>query len=70
MNIPVSSMSTAEKLAAMEELWTSLQHDRDSIPPPEWHAAILAQRQKRIDSGETSFATLDEVRMRLENLRK
>lgn len=70
MDLPISSMSTAEKLAAMELLWTSLQQDVDSAPPPEWHAKILADRQAQIDNGETSFSSLEEVRGRLENLRK
>jgi len=70
VNIPISTMSTAEKIAAMEELWTALQQDADSVSPPEWHAKVLAERQARIDKGETSFLTLEEIRSRLENLRK
>ena len=70
MNLPISTMSAAEKIAAMEELWTSLQHDSDAAPPPEWHAQVLAERQARIDKGETSFSTLEEVRARVENFRK
>lgn len=65
MNLPISSMSTAEKLEAMEQLWASLQVQQD-LPPPEWHRQILTERQKRIDSGEATFATLAEVRERLE----
>jgi hypothetical protein len=67
MNLPVSTMTTAEKLAAMEQLWASLQIDADSVTPPEWHGIILVERQKRIESGETKFSTLDEVRKRLES---
>lgn len=70
MDLPLSTMSTAEKLAAMEQLWNSLQSEVDSAPAPEWHAKILAERQARIDTGETSFSTIDEVRERLESLRK
>lgn len=67
MNLPISSMSTAEKLDAMEQLWASLQTQPDSISPPEWHAQVLAERRKRIENNETSFSSLDEVRERLEN---
>lgn len=67
MNLPISTMTIAEKLAAMEQLWASLQPDADSMAPPEWHGKILAERQKRIDNGATSFSTLDEVRKRLES---
>jgi hypothetical protein len=66
MNISVSSMTTAEKLEAMEQLWVSLQTSED-FTPPEWHREILAERQKRIDCGETTFSTVSEVRDRLRN---
>ena len=66
MELPVSSMTTAEKLAAMEQLWASLQVQED-FSPPQWHRQILEERQKRIDRGEVSFSTLEKVRERLSN---
>ncbi len=65
MNLPISTMTIAEKLAAMEQLWASLQLQHDDMPSPQWHAEILAERQKRIDNGKTAFSTLDEVQERL-----
>jgi len=50
MEIPVHTMSIAEKLDAMEQLWTSMQGLREQSLP-EWHGELLAERQKRIDSG-------------------
>ena len=70
MNLPIASMTTAEKIAAMEELWASLQSDAEAAPGPEWHAKVLAERQKRIDNGETTFSSLEELRERLENRHK
>ncbi|MFM7843945.1 MAG: addiction module protein [Planctomycetota bacterium] len=64
MNIPITSMTTAQKLEAMEQLWTSLQNSKD-FDHPEWHRQILAERQGRIDRGETKFSTVSEVRDRL-----
>ncbi len=58
-------MTTAEKLDAMEQLWASLQMQDGDAVPPQWHGEILAQRQKRIDSGETTFSSLEEVTERL-----
>lgn len=66
MSLPVTTMTTAQKLEAMEQLWASLQTSED-FTPPEWHSRILAERQKRIDCGETTFSTVDEVRERLRN---
>ncbi|HUG67959.1 MAG TPA: addiction module protein [Pirellulaceae bacterium] len=65
MNHPISSMTTAEKLEAMEQLWASLQSQSDEFSPPEWHRQVLAERQTRLDRGETTFSSLDEVRDRL-----
>ena len=65
--MPISSMTIAERIAAMEELWASLQRDADEIAPPDWHGRVLAERQKRNANGQTSFSSLEEVRARLEN---
>lgn len=70
MHLPLSSMTAAEKIAAMEELWASLQSDSDAASAPEWHATVLAERQKRIDNGETTFSSLQELRERVENRQK
>lgn len=64
MEIPIASMTTAEKLSAMEQLWMSLQVQPDHTPP-EWHKNVLAERQRKIDSGEVTFSTLDEVQERI-----
>jgi hypothetical protein len=60
-------MTTAEKIAAMEELWLSLQGEPDAPPPPDWHRQVLAERQSRLEHGETTLSPLEEVRERLEN---
>jgi len=65
MEIPVHNMSIAEKLNAMEQLWTSMQGSPEQSLP-EWHGELLSERQKRIDSGDASFSTLDEVKDRLD----
>lgn len=68
MDLHVSSMSTAEKLDAMEQLWTSLQTQSDHCSP-EWHQQILEERQQRVNQGQVAFFTLDEVRERIERKR-
>lgn len=61
MDLQITSMTTAQKLEAMEQLWASLQLQPDH-EMPEWHREVLAERQRRIDSGEATFSTLDERR--------
>ncbi len=66
MNLPISTMTTAEKVAAMEALWTSLQQAVDAPAAPDWHGRVLAERQSQLQRGETTFLTLEEVRANVE----
>ena len=68
MDFPLTSMTTAEKLVAMEQLWASLELQPD-LEMPQWHSDVLTERQSRIDSGEATFSTLDEVKQRIEDSR-
>jgi hypothetical protein len=69
MEIPIASMTTAEKLVAMEQLWSSLELEPNHEPPP-WHREILEGRQRRMEAGQTAFSTLDEARKRIEDSRQ
>ena len=68
MQLPLDSMTTAQKLDAMEQLWASLRASRDYAPPT-WHADILAERRRRIESGEASFSSLEDVVTRIKQTR-
>ena len=68
MNLPISSMTMAERLEAMDQLWASMRSQPDYAPPT-WHAEILAKRQRKIEQGETTFSSLDDVRDRIDRAR-
>lgn len=38
--------------ALMEELWRDLSRNEDDLASPEWHGAVLAERERRLASGE------------------
>ena len=57
-------MSITERLQTMEALWDSLTHEPYEIEQPEWHGAILAERQNKIESGDSEFITLAELKLR------
>ena len=63
----ILKMSVKERLDLMEMIWTSL--DSDDIPVPHWHEEILEARMKKIEAGEATFCTLDEVRQKLDDLK-
>ena len=48
-------MSVEEKVQTMEELWQSLSVDPAAIKSPAWHEEELAERERKIESGEAKF---------------
>ncbi len=56
----ISSMTPAQKIELMEELWKNM-NEKNASEPPDWHREYLADRQKAVASGEDSFITLDEL---------
>ncbi len=61
----IESMSVAERLRAMEQLWDSLYRYADDMPSPDWHGEVLTDRKTRAQRGEAKFLTLDQLRSRL-----
>ncbi len=53
--LPLDKMSVEEKLQTMETLWQSLSSDPTAIESPVWHQEELAQRERKIESGEAKF---------------
>jgi putative addiction module component (TIGR02574 family) len=62
--IDIAGLSVAERLDAIEALWDSLAHEGDEIASPDWHRAVLDERQRRIDSGTAAFFSVAELRAR------
>ena len=50
----LSTLPLAQRLEAMEVLWESLSHDSAYDPSPGWHADVLAQRVREIESGQAT----------------
>ncbi len=63
--IEISKMSVAQRLQIMEDLWDSLRAEEE-INPPNWHEEVLAARIKKIQSGKTTFITLDTLKRKNE----
>ena len=60
----IDKMSVSEKVQTMEYLWTALS-SVVADDPPAWHADILAERRRRVESGEEVFMSLAESKRRL-----
>ncbi|MBI5641128.1 MAG: addiction module protein [Nitrospirae bacterium] len=60
--LEINKMSRIERLQAMESLWDSLMDEESEIESPEWHKDILAERKRKIETGETEFISLEKLR--------
>lgn len=61
----IERMSAAERLQAIELLWSSISCSGNSVDSPAWHGDILAARRAKVDAGEGRFLSLTELRSRL-----
>lgn len=61
----IESMSKAERLMAMDMIWSSLSDHDKEVASPAWHGEVIASRMKKIESGQAKFLTLDELKERL-----
>ena len=62
LDLAVEQMSIAEKLAAMEILWADLARRAPDEVIPEWHADVLAEREKRLASGQETVMDWEEAK--------
>lgn len=51
ITLPLDSMTTAEKIRAMEALWEDLSRNSDELPSPAWHGDVLTERDSRVAEG-------------------
>ena len=67
-DLPLENMSVAEKLRVMEAVWASLCHKPVDVASPEWHEKVLAERTRRLESGESTISKWSEAKRRLQDL--
>ena len=70
LELPLNTMSVGEKVQLLEQVWDNLCQQSGDVRSPEWHAAILIERQKQIEDGRMSVSIWTEAKERLRNLGK
>ena len=60
--LPLNEMSVEEKLQTMEALWQSLSSDPAAVESPPWHEEELAERERKIESGEAKFVEWEKAK--------
>ena len=63
--IDLQQMSVPEKLRLMEDLWRDLSEDERNLASPEWHGAVLAEREKKLASGEDKLVDWETAKQEL-----
>ena len=61
----IERMSVAERLRAMELLWSSISRNPENLPSPDWHRKVLQNRLAKVESGKGEFFTLAQLKKRL-----
>ncbi len=65
IDLPLESMTTPQKLEAMEALWANLCKNPSEVESPAWHAAILVDRKRRLESGEATVSDREPEKNRI-----
>ena len=68
IELPLESMSLADKMLVLETVWASLCDTPTDVQPPEWHREILAERTRRLETGEAKVSSWEEAKKRLMKL--
>jgi hypothetical protein len=55
ITLPLKSMTKADKLRAMEDLWADLSRDESSFESPTWHLRELQATEARVAAGKEEF---------------
>lgn len=63
----ISSLSTAEKILLVEDLWDSISVDQTGIPVPQSHENELGKRLKRFKAHPGDLLSLEELQSRIDS---
>lgn len=68
LEIPLDSMTVAEKIEAMETLWQDLSKNSPDEVIPAWHQEILDERAAEVANGTAEFLEWEDVKKNLRAL--
>ncbi len=65
VDLPLNSMTVAEKIQLLEAIWDNLCRVSGDVQSPEWHRGVLEERTRRLQSGQASASPWSEAKARL-----
>lgn len=63
--VDLRQMSVPDKLRLMEDLWRDLSQNELDIVSPEWHGAVLEERERKLASGEDTLLDWETAKAQL-----
>lgn len=67
IELPLESMTLADKLEAMEAIWADISRRPAELPSPDWHKEILDERRRLVAEGKLKFLDWDTAIADLRN---
>lgn len=58
----IKKLNVKERIILMNEIWTSLEEEENSIESPSWHKEVLEDRLEKFDNNETKLITLEDLK--------
>ncbi|MBI9037421.1 MAG: addiction module protein [Bacteroidales bacterium] len=65
IDLPLSKLTSAQKLDLMETIWDDLTRDEKTIESPAWHEAVLIDRNKALSAGKVTISDWEEAKNRI-----
>ncbi len=66
--IPLDTMTVAEKVRLLEQVWDSLCTRSGDVRSPEWHHEVLEARRRRLAEGRATVSSWDDAKTRFMEL--
>jgi hypothetical protein len=67
IELPLDTMTTPEKLLALEAIWASLCTKPSEVNSPGWHEEVLSERRRRLETGEATVSDWATAKKRIQD---
>jgi putative addiction module component (TIGR02574 family) len=65
IELPLDTLSVAEKVRLLESVWASLCQKSGDVQSPEWHREVLQTRMQRLADGRATVSPWSAAKTRL-----
>ena len=61
----IHQMPLHEKLRVMEAIWDDISREEENLEFPEWHKAILDERERLLNEGKDQFVDWEDAKRQI-----